>query len=435
MNSGGTGSAGAGPSCTGGGRTVLLAAAGLHMVTQSALAPFYPQLFREVFGVRDFAATGTFLVVCQLAAVVALPLWGRASRRLPLARLVTAGQSAAVLLAASLAFAPTYAVFTALSVVLIAAKSVVLLAHPALARNHPRGLLPGIVQYVAVLHAAAVVATVLGTVVVSVPDPRVALPLLAVVETLLLGACVVMLRAGARAARAPRSERAETTGAPHAVTGAEVRAAGMLRLAAFVLLNAVAINAVRPYFTEYAASGGAGTTGAAVLFLLPHFAVLAVLFAAGALRQRLGSLLLPGALGLAAGGLLWQALVTDTVPLALARLLFGVGLGLGQVALDERVLTATGTGPAYSVIVAAQTGGLLLAPLLATLTVSASAAGPLLAGAGLLTVLLLFALFVPPSAVPGLPRRDARTGPAPGPAARDGTGNARPAATAGGPVR
>lgn len=369
-------------------RPVLLAAAGLHMVTQSALAPFYPQLFREVYGVRELAATGTFLMICQCAAVIALPLWGRATRRVPLAPLVTAGQGAAVLLAGSLAFAPTYEVFTAVSVALIAAKSVVLLAHPALARTHPRGLMPGIVQYVAVLHAAAVAATLLGTVVVSVPDPRVALPLLAVVETLLLGACVVMLRAGARTATPGPTAPPE---APRVPAGGP-RAAGMLRLAAFVLVNAVAINAVRPYFTEYAASGGAGTVGAATLFLLPHLAVLAVLPAARTLRRRLGPWLLPVALGLAAAGLAWQALAADALPLAPARLLFGAGLGLGQVALDERVLSAVGAGPAYSLIAAAQTCGLLLAPLLATLTVSAAAAGPLLAGAGLLAVLLLLAV-------------------------------------------
>lgn len=279
-----------------GGRRVLLGAAGLHMVTQSALAPFYPELFRSAYGVRDLAATGAFLILCQLAAIVALPLWGRATRHVPLPRLVTAGQGAAVLLAASLAFAPGYAVFTALSVALVAAKAVVLLAYPALARSHPRGLGPGVVQYVAVLHVAAIAATLLGTVVVSVPEPRLALPLLAVVETVLLGACVALLRGQAR--RRPP----EDAGPAAAVSGTPDRRA-LARLAGFVLVNAAAVYAVRPYFTEYAAQGGASTFVAALLFLLPHAAVLAVLPAAGALRLRLGPRLLPAALALAAAGL------------------------------------------------------------------------------------------------------------------------------------
>ena len=59
-----------------GSRHVLLFAAAMHMVTETALAPFYPALFRVAFGVQDFAATGWFLALSRVAAVVALPLWG-----------------------------------------------------------------------------------------------------------------------------------------------------------------------------------------------------------------------------------------------------------------------------------------------------------------------------------------------------------------------
>ncbi|MDQ8707352.1 hypothetical protein RCO28_33510 [Streptomyces sp. LHD-70] len=393
-------------------RGVLLCAAGLHMATQSALAPFYPKLFREAFGVREFGATGVFLMVCQLAAIVSLPLWGRATRRYPLARLVTAGQSAAVLLAASLALAPNFPTFTVLSVLLIAAKSVVLLAYPSIARGHAKGLFPGVLQYVAVLHGASIAATLLGTVVVTVPNPRVALPLLAVAE---LGLLLLLSAVGRRSAdRSPtavpavgrRSAGASPTPTP-TPTAVGRRSAGrngwaqpttagqtpdklkLAYLAAFVLAYAVAVYSVRPYFTEYATAGGTSTQEAALLFVLPHIAVLAVLPAASALRNRLGSALLPTALALGAAGLAWQAMTTDPVALAAARTLFGLGLGLSQVALDHRVLTASGDSPTYSLIATAQTAGLLLAPLVATLTAKADLTGPLLAGAALLTLLAL----------------------------------------------
>ncbi|HWM35767.1 MAG TPA: hypothetical protein VNS49_01435 [Streptomyces sp.] len=381
------------PAATGGtARPVLLGAAGLHMVTQTALAPFYPALFRSAYGIRDLAATGLFLMLCQLAAVIVLPLWGRATRHVPLARLVTAGQAAAVLLAGALSLAPSYLVFTLLSVALIMAKSVVLLAYPAVARSHPKGLLCGVVQYVAVLHVAAVGATVLGTVVVAVPDPRAALPLLAVAEAVLLGACVMLLRVRREPAFSRPSAAQEPVAAHEPVAAQEPVAASrpsraLVRLAVFVLVNFVAVTAVRPYFTEYAAEGGASITSASLLFVLPHLAVLAVLPATRTLRRRFGGRLLPMALALAAAGLLEQAVTTEAVPLAIGRLLFGAGLGLAQVAFDERVLTITGSGAAYSLVAAAQTCGLLLAPLLATATASAALAGPLLAGAALLAVL------------------------------------------------
>ncbi|MEE1756651.1 MFS transporter [Streptomyces sp. SP18CS02] len=369
---------------SGHGRPVLLAAAGLHMVTQSALAPFYPALFRAAYGVEELAATGLFLMLCQVAAVVALPLWGRATRRVPLARLVTAGQSAAVLLAGALVLAPSYAVFTVVSVLLVAAKAVVLLAYPGLARSHRRGVLPGVVQYVAVLHAASVVATLLGGLVVSVPDPRTALPLLALLEAVLLVACARVLRpAPVPAAGAVRPVADPDGPLP---TGGQVT-----RLAVYVLITAVAVYAARPYFTEYATGAGAPAALATVLFVLPHTAVLAVLPAAGRLRARFGERLLPGAMLLAAVALGVQATVTDPLALGGARLVFGAGLGLGQVALDERVITTNGTGAAYSLIAMAQTCGLLLAPLVATATATAALWAPLLAGAVLLAALAFLA--------------------------------------------
>ncbi|WP_157901777.1 hypothetical protein, partial [Streptomyces kanasensis] len=360
------------------GRPVLLAAAGLHMVTQSALAPFYPALFRAAYGVEALAATGLFLVVCQVSAVVALPLWGRACRRVPLARLVTAGQTAAVLLSAALVLAPSYAVFTGVSVLLVAAKAVVLLAYPGLARSHPRGVLPGVVQYVAVLHAASVAATLLGGLVVSVPDPRTALPLLAVVEAVLLVACLRLLRPAAG-----------PTGAagPAAPAGGDV-----WRLAGYVLLTAVAVYAARPYFTEYVTDAGASAGTATLLFVLPHLAVLALLPVAGRLRARLGGrpLLRYGML-VAAAGLTAQAAVTDPGWLAVARLVFGAGLALGQVALDERVIRASGSGAAYSVVAMGQTAGLLLAPMVATAAASAALWAPLPVCGALLCVLAVAA--------------------------------------------
>ncbi|MEU3822109.1 hypothetical protein AB0E74_21185 [Streptomyces sp. NPDC030392] len=414
------------------GRPVLLAAAGLHMVTQSALAPFYPALFRAAYGVEALAATGLFLVVCQVSAVVALPLWGRATRRVPLARLVTAGQSAAVLLAAGLVLAPSYAVFTGVSVLLVAAKAVVLLAYPGLARSHPRGVLPGVVQYVAVLHAASVAATLLGGLVVSVPEPRTALPLLALLEAVLLVACLRLLRprAAAPAEGAPASATASGTGGPAsgppasaqgadgpaggiadgAAHGAGAAVGAMWRPALYVLLTAVAVYAARPYFTEYAAGAGASAGTATLLFVLPHVAVLALLPAAAPLRARLGGrrLLRYGML-VAAAGLSVQAAVTEAGWLAVARLVFGAGLALGQVALDERVIAATGSGAAYSVVAMGQTAGLLLAPLVATGAATAALWAPLLVGGALLCALALAAPVAP--AAPA--RRPVKAPPAP----------------------
>lgn len=355
-------------------RPVLLMAAGLHMVTETALAPFYPALFRAAFGVHDLAATGYFIAFSRIAAIAAVPLWGMATRRWRIERLVLVGQSVAVVLTACLALAPSYAVFTATGVALVAVKAVVLLAYPKTARTHPGGLLPGVRQYVAVLQVAVVGASGLGTLIVSSPDPRQALPLLAVVEAGLLVVCVIALRT-------PEAEPVD----PPPPTAAEMPRGALRPLAVLVLGFALAGAVVRPYFTEHVTGVGQSALIGALLFVAAHIAALASVLR---LRAEPPGPVVPFVL--AAAGLAVQAAVTDPVLLGLGRVLFGVGLGLGQVALDVRVLTAArGSGAAYGLVAAAQHVGLLSAPLIAMAGATQDLALPLVIGAGLFAALAL----------------------------------------------
>lgn len=356
-------------------RPVLLGAAGLHMVTETALAPFYPALFREAFGVHDFAATGYFIVFSRIAAIAAIPLWGLATRRWRIEHLVLVGQAVAVVLTACLALAPTYAVFVAIGVALVAVKAVVLLAHPKTAGTHPDGLLPGVRQYVVVLQGAIVAASGVGTLIVSVPDPRQALPLLAVIEVGLLVLCAVALR----------SRHHEPAPTPPPV--AEPLRRAMLPLAVLVLGFGLAGAVVRPYFTEYAAESGLSELAAGSLFVAAH---VAALVAVVRVRTTPPGFVVPFAL--AAIGLAVQAAVTDPLLLVVGRVVFGVGLGLGQVALDLRVLTvARGSGSVYGLVAAAQHTGLLLAPLIATAAATRDLAIPLTTGAALFAALAILA--------------------------------------------
>lgn len=347
-----------------GSRHVLLFAAAMHMVTETALAPFYPALFRVAFGVQDFAATGWFLALSRVAAVVALPLWGLAARRARLSRLVLFGQSAAVVLTGALALAPSFAVFTAIGMALVAAKSVVLLAHPRVAGAHPAGLTAGVCQYVAVLHGATALAAVLGAGIVSVPDPMRALPLLAVAEAGLLVACLVAFRGPV----------------PEAGPGTSSAPSRVAPLALVVLLFALAGAVVRPFFTEFAAAGGASEPMGALLFVTAHLAALVAVLRIRAVPR------LPGPAALAAAGLLLQAVSGEPALLALGRVVFGAGLGLLQAGLDHRVLRAV-SGSGYGVVAAAQHTGLLFGPVVAAAGARLDLAAPLLAGAGLFAVL------------------------------------------------
>ncbi|MBU7600713.1 MFS transporter [Streptomyces sp. P38-E01] len=450
---------------TGGGRRarlVLISVIGLYLVSETALAPFLPQLFERLYGIDDPSATGVYLWVCRVVGLAALPLWGLAARRWPLHRLVLTGLCGAAVLDLSLGLAPSHAAFTALSAASVATNAALLLAYPAFiaehARHHSRqrssGLpeasedgdgarLAGICAVVVVFHLSIVASTMAGAGVLALPDPRIGISAFALLDVVL---AVLIHRSLGRLPATPEPDEAapvaasSTTaaaptapaagpGAPATAPAAGLRPGrrGWLLLLAQVALIGVAFDfaaaLVRPFFTAYALDLESGATGAAVLFFLPSVAALAVLPFAARCRRLLGERLLPAGLLLTAAGLWWQY-AADSVPgLVCGRLLFGVGLGLAQVAVELRMFRATGTaGPAFTVVQTVRSAGLIAAPLIAATAVARDLALPLAIAALALVVAGLLAT-VRPRAVrrPDASRPDADVFRA---------DDARPAATA-----
>jgi len=352
-------------------RAVLLAVIGLHLVAETSLSPFYPALFRRLFGVTSLEATGGYIWVCRVVAVVALPLWGLAARRWALHRLVVAGLSAAVVLDLALGLAPTFAAFTVLSAAVVAAQCSLLLAYPAfVGLDTAADRLPSVRSYVAVFHVAMLGSTLVGAAVMALPQPRFGIAAFAVLDAVLAVACWRLLSGTSVGAGPAGVQR------PGVLRGAVVA------VAAVAVAFEVAAGVVRPFFTEWVIAGGGSVTASALLFLLPSAGALAALPLA---RRRAAAL--PAAFVVAAVGLGLQAAGPGLVTVALGRVVFGAGLGLGQVALDLRMFEATGTdGPAYAVVETARMVALIATPLLATVLAEAALRAPLAGGALLFVV-------------------------------------------------
>ncbi|HET9519002.1 MAG TPA: hypothetical protein VFO77_14870, partial [Actinoplanes sp.] len=247
--------------------------------------------------------------------------------------------------------------------------------------------------FAVVTHVATIAATLLGAGIMALPQPRVGLAAFAVVDLLLAYACFRVLGRGGVAAAdvAPTVEGPVGAGRRSGWPGGRP-AAGLLPavalVAAIVFVVEVGRNVVRPFFTAYVEGAGAAPLLAAGLFLLPSVAALAVLPAAEAARRGLGRALLPVAFAVAALGLLAQAVSADPAVVAIGRLIFGAGLGFGQIALDLRIFAATGVrGPAFAAVETVSTIAMLASPLLATAAVAVALPGPLLVGAAVFAVL------------------------------------------------
>jgi MFS family permease len=394
-----------------GARPVLALVVALQLVAETALTPYWPRLLRDLFGTEDLAATGTYLTVCRVAGLLALPLWGLAARRWPLPNLLVAGLLGSAVFDLGLALAPSLPLFTVLSAGVVATGSSMVLAYPALVAVADRGRggdrLSGVVVYAAVFHAASVLATLVGAGVVALPQPRLGLAAFAVADLLL--AVAVWRVVARRPAAVPVPADEAGTGPAEDAVRRRLPAGALLGVAALAVLVDLGTAVPRPFFTELVLRGGGSLTAAAVLFLLPALAGLAVLPAARPLARRWGRRLLPAAAGLAAAGLALQALGAAPGPAGLTaltagRVVLGLGLGLLVVAVDLRVFAAVGTdGPGFTAVETARSGALLAAPLLATATAAVALPAPLAAAAVLMAAAALVSTLL----------RDAAPSPAP----------------------
>jgi hypothetical protein len=368
-------------------RVVLILVLGLVLVSETALSPFYPRLFRELFGVEDYASTGRYIWIARIAGLAALPLWGLAARRWSLSRLVATGLSASVVLDAALGLMPTFASFTVLTAALVATQSSLLLAYPALVATYEGtgGRLSGVRAYVVVFHSSAVVATLAGAGVMALPNPRIGISSFALLDAALAVLCYRVLQVKERPSWTHSAGRKNV--APQVWGKALVAVAGL------AAVFEIATTVIRPFFTEYAASGGFSLLAQSVLFFLPSAVALLVVPFAGRVRRRLGAAFLPAGFAIAAAGLLCQALAPHLVPLLVGRVLFGAGFGLGHIALDLAMFEIIGTaGPSYTAVETMRTGALLVSPLLAAGAASASLSLPLAAGGLLFAIAAALAL-------------------------------------------
>lgn len=364
-------------------RTVLAGVVALQLVAETALTPYWPLLFRELFGRDELSATGSYLTVCRFAGLLAMPLWGLLALRFPVRNLLVAGLLGSAGFDLALALAPTWWSFTVYSAGVVACGSSLVLAYPALVsvveQDGRRGRRSAVVLFWAVFHVAAVGSTLIGAAVVGMEQPRWGLGAFAAVD---LALALLVLTSVPSRSEAKVAEPSDRSGRPRSAP--EVRPLILLILAVVVVDAAIAVP--RPFFVELLVSSGTSTDTAGWLFLLPAVGSLATLPLAGRLVDRCGArLVLPCAIAAAAAFLLQAATTDQLALLAGGRLLLGAATGVLLVALDLAVFAHVGTaGPAFSAVETGRSAALLAAPLLATGLAAPWLGAPLLGGAALI---------------------------------------------------
>lgn len=395
-------------------RYVLAAVVALQLIAETALTPYWPLLMRRLFGIEELAATGSYLAICRVAGLVALPLWGLAALRWPVRTLLVTGLVLSACFDLALALSPTWWTLAAFSAGVVASGSVLVLAYPALIavteRPDTTDRRTGVITFWAVFHVAAVLATLIGAAIVGLDQPRWGLAAFALVDLVL--ALAVFALVPAEPVRRRASSAATVAAEPHLVRVSRWR---RLRPWLALVVAVVAVDAAlavpRPYFVELLLRQGVDASVAGWLFLAPAVASLAILPLTPWLIDRLGRATAPVGAVLGAVGLLAQALAASadaSAGVLAGRLLFGAGTGVLLVVLDLAVFDRIGTGgAAFSAIETGRSAALFAAPIVATAVAGVWLGAPILAGAVLLLVaaalLALTRLTVPDRGLRPLP--------------------------------
>lgn len=382
-------------------QVVLAGVVALQLVAETALTPYWPLLFRRLFGVEELAATGSFLTACRVAGLAALPLWGLAALRWPVRTLLVTGLVLCAVFDLALAVAPTWWTFAAASAGVVASGSVLVLAYPALVEVTERpgraDRRVGVVTFWAVFHASMVLATLVGAGIVALHEPRWGLAAFALVDLALAAAVLLLVPAAPPRTRvvrqrAPRDDRAARWR----------RLRPWLALVVAVVAVDAAIAVPRPYFVELLVRQDVSTAAAGWLFLVPGLASLALLPVTPWLLDRLGRAAAPVAALAGAAGLVVQALgaaVEDPATVLAGRVALGAGAGVLLVVLDLAVFDRIGTqGTAFSAMETGRQGALLAAPIVATAVAGVWLGAPLLVAAVVMAVAgVLFLAARPPA--------------------------------------
>lgn len=387
--------------------SLLLCCGFLFVFTETVLSPFYPQFFQQVFGRTDLALTGNYVATCRLTVLLAAPLWGLLARRIDAIKLLVIGQSIAALLTACLSLASDLTVFFVLTIALLLFKSSYFLFYSALIELQGKAQQAKTVgQVQLVVHLALIASTLASAWVLSFEHPLQLFLLVAVLDVIQVGLCVLVLRqrktpesgqslepqspqpkpsfdqtqdlqSGLPVPVEPQQASAPTIAqeprpAPSLVQGWPVTT--IMGYGLLVLAFSMATNAVRPYLTAYSMNVmQLDRLQSAWLYLLPSLMALCAypllksrLLQQSGFIQRYAVLLT-----LLRLSLLGQALASHISLLFLSRMLFGLSLLLAQAQLELYLFQNAAHSPHwyFSLASTTQHAGQLLAPLAAALVV------------------------------------------------------------------
>ncbi|PWC16069.1 MFS transporter [Brenneria corticis] len=285
-------------------RMTILIMSAFGVISDSILIAFYPQFFRERYGITSTVHVGAYIAAISIAVMCMLPVWARIARRIETMRLLVYTQFAAAIFCVFSAWAPTAWSYWLLTMIMFMTKASYLLMFPYLMRlEKPQNHSMVIGALSVVVHIGAIFGATIGGLGLQQYGPVFCIWLMAAGDFAQLGLCLYLLYSGKATPVLSRDEKATSLPLPKRSPQA---LSALLKLSLLMLLFDFSAYLVRPFFSVY----WENTTGltnqmlTGLIFAIPGIVALIALSVKrryspppGLLDHTLGNLLI-GALGL-----------------------------------------------------------------------------------------------------------------------------------------
>jgi MFS family permease len=356
--------------------------------TDVALSPFYPQFFDKVFGITDLDYTAFYIFIARLTVVIAVPIWGILSKYFEVKHLLYVGQWISAVMLVGMAEAQHAQQFLSFTVFLLIGKSSFFLIYPLLIELNGEGKRSRVVgTYHMLFHGAIILGTLSGAWIMKLEDPLLLFYGLAVIEVVIWLICCVTFR--------KLSSRKKTVPTKHAVQSGKKQFRFLVTIGLIIFAFHTANNMIRPYFATYTITDfQLSLVESSILFMIPS--VMAII-AYPAIRkicspERL-SFVFAVALGVLAISLMLQGMTSSLLVLCIGRIFYGFFLAIAQSALELYLFQKSSNQlhVNYTIASSFQNAGLLVAPLLASTSVSLYTLATPFVFAGFICLLTLLA--------------------------------------------
>ncbi|MBO9702775.1 MAG: MFS transporter [Sporocytophaga sp.] len=336
----------------------ILLIAFLAALAESLPAPFYPRIFKEIFGINDPAYTGTYLCILRLIFMLSYPLWALVSKKTDIFRLLCLTQFIAGIASVYCGLTNDITLFYVCSILMVLFKSSYLLMYPHLISKSENKT--SVVTKLGILvHLSMIVSAISGAFIIDKISVQYLFIIIGLFDFIQMGISLRLKDVQKSAQIQSNSE---------SISFDKTR---LLWICMITFLFYLSSTLIRPFYTEFIIdryAPQANYTWAAVLFIIPSLSALFLLPLAGKSSIIKNTAFICGVILIIFSVLLLQAYVKSLISEIIFRSLFGISIFLIFVHLDIsffETIPGKDSAKAYSLMHITQNIAYMSAPLLA----------------------------------------------------------------------